>query len=127
MHARIDVLMRLHFGSLLPSRVSNWVVIIVSVHYQSTPPNMPLHPVSIVSTTLHAVCTGLSSFQLVPMSTVPAVQDYIFGSVSLLGQHIVFPRGAHHIYIYIKLFHYAQFCLIHLISCLVHLITFHYI
>ena len=95
-HARIDVLMRPHFWSLLPSSVFNWVVIIVSVHYVSMPLNTPLHPVSVTSTTLCAICTGLSSFRLVPMSTIPAVQVYIFGSISLLGRHIILPRGTHH-------------------------------
>ena len=85
MHARIDALMHPYFWSLLPSSVFDWVVIIVSIRYASTPLNTPLHPVSITSTTLHAVCTGLSSFRLVPVSTVPAVQVYIFGSVSPLG------------------------------------------
>ena len=101
MHARIDVLMRPCFWSLLPSRVLDWVVIIVSIHYQSAPLNTPLHPVSITSTTLCAICTGLSSFQLVSMSTVPSVQVYIFWSVSPPGQYIILPPGAHYIYIYI--------------------------
>ena len=54
MHARIDVLMRPCFWSLLPSRVLDWVVIIVSVRYQSAPLNTPLHPISVTSTTLRA-------------------------------------------------------------------------
>ena len=38
------------------------------------PLNTPLHPMSITSITLCAVFTGLSSFWLVPMSTVPSVE-----------------------------------------------------
>ena len=34
------------------------------------PLNTPIHPVSVLSTTLCAVFTGLSSFQLLPVSTV---------------------------------------------------------
>ena len=85
MHARIDKLTCPHFWSLLLSSVFDWVVIFVSICYVSTPLNTPTHPVSVTSTTLRAIHTGLSSFWLVPMSTVPAVQVYIFGSVSLLG------------------------------------------
>ena len=85
MHARIDALMHPCFWSLLPSSVFDWVVIIVSVCDALMPLDTPLHPMSITLTTLHAVCTGLSSFKLVPMSTVLAVQVYIFGSVSLPG------------------------------------------
>ena len=88
--------MRPHFWSLLPSIVFDWVVIIVSVRYASMPQNTPTHPVSIISNTLHAVHTGLTSFRLVPVSTVLAVQVYIFGSVSPPGRHIILPRGTHH-------------------------------
>ena len=63
-----------HFWSLPPSSVSDWVVIIVSIHDVSMPLNTPLHPVSITSITLHTVFTGLSSFRLVPMSTVTSVK-----------------------------------------------------
>ena len=98
-HARIDTLMRPCFWSLLPSIVFDWVVIIVSVRYASMPQNTPTHPVSVTSHTLRAVRTGLTSFRLVPVSTVPAVQVYIFGSVSPPGRHIILPRGTHHIYI----------------------------
>ena len=73
MHARIDVLMHPCFWSLLPSSVFDWVVIIVSIRDTSTPLNTPLHPVSVTSITLRTVFTGLSSFWLVPMSTVPSV------------------------------------------------------
>ena len=38
------------------------------------PLNTPIHPVSITLITLCAIFTGLSSFQLVPMSTVPDVE-----------------------------------------------------
>ena len=72
-HARIYTLMRHRFWSLLPSSVFDWVVIIVSVRYTLTPLDTPLHPVSITLTTLCVVCTGLSSFRLVPVSTFPAV------------------------------------------------------
>ena len=95
-HARIDALTHPHFWSLLPSSVFDWVVIIVSVRYVLMPLDIPLHPVSVTSTTLRAVCTGMSSFQLVPVSAVPAVQVYIFGSVSPPWQHIVLPHGTHH-------------------------------
>ena len=40
----------------------------------SMPLNTPLHPMSINSITLCAIFTGLSSFQLMPMSTVPDVE-----------------------------------------------------
>ena len=62
------------------------------------PRNVPIHPVSVISSTSRAVRTGPTSFWLVPVSTVPAVQVYIFGSVSTPGQHIILPCGAHHIY-----------------------------
>ena len=74
MHARIDALMCLHFWSLLPSSVFDWVVIAVSVHDAMTPLNTLLHPVSITSITLHTFFIGLSSFQLVPVSTVPDIE-----------------------------------------------------
>ena len=67
-----------------------------------TPRNAPTHPVSVISSTSRAIHTGLTSFWLVPMSTIPAVQVYIFGSVSPPGQHIL-PHGQHHIYIYLLL------------------------
>ena len=75
MHARIDVLTHPHSQSLLPSSVFVcWVVIIVSIRYVSTPLNTPTHPVTVTSITLHTVFTGLSSFQLVPVSTVPSIE-----------------------------------------------------
>ena len=74
MHARIDVLMHPHFWSLLPLSVFDWVIIAVSICDVMTPLNTPIHPVSIISTTLCAIFTGLSSFWLVPMSTVPDVE-----------------------------------------------------
>ena len=74
MHARIDVLMHPCFWSLLPSSVFDWVVIAVGVYDATTPLNTSIHPMSITLTTLHAVFTGLSSFQLVPMSTVPDIE-----------------------------------------------------
>ena len=64
-----------------------------------TPQNAPTHPVSAISNTSRAVRTGPTSFWLVPMSTIPAVQVYIFRSVSPPGRHIILPRGTHHIYI----------------------------
>ena len=64
------------------------------------PRNTPTHPVSVISSTSRAVRTGPTSFRLVPVSTIPAVQVYIFGSVSPPGRHIILPRGTHHIYIY---------------------------
>ena len=82
MHARIDALTHPRFWSLLPSIVFDWVVIIVSVRYALTPRNTPTHPMSVISNTLRAVRTGLTSFRLVPISTVPALQVYIFGSIS---------------------------------------------
>ena len=39
-----------------------------------TPLDTPLHPGSITSITLCAIFTGLSSFWLVPMSTVPDLE-----------------------------------------------------
>ena len=68
------MLMHSCFWSLLPSSVFDWVVIILSIHDASTPLNRPLHPMSITSITLHAIFTGLSSFRLVPMITVPSVK-----------------------------------------------------
>ena len=64
-----------------------------------TPQNAPTHPMSVISSTSCALHTGLTSLQLVPMSTILAVQVYIFGSVSPPGWHIILPRGTHHIYI----------------------------
>ena len=49
------------------------------------PRNTPTHPVSVISSTSRAVRTGPTSFWLVPVSTIPAVQVYIFRSVSPLG------------------------------------------
>ena len=95
-HARIDALTRPRFWSLLPSTIFVWVVITVCIHYALMPLNTPIHPVSIISNTLCAVRTGLTSFWLVPMSTVPVVQVYIFGSISLPGQHIILPYVAQH-------------------------------
>ena len=100
MHARIDALTCPHFWSLLPSIVLDWIVIIVSAHYALMPQNTPTHPMSIISNTLRAVGTGLTSFWLVPVSTVPAVQVYIFGSVLPPGGHIILPHGTHHTHIY---------------------------
>ena len=74
MHARIDALMRPHSWSLLPSSVFVGVVIIVSVHDALTPLNTLTHPMSVTSITLCAIFTGLSSFCLVPVSTVPSVE-----------------------------------------------------
>ena len=73
MHARIDALMRPHSWSLLPLSVFVWVVIIVSVCDASVPLNTLTHPVSISLITLRATFTGLSSFQLVPVSTFLSV------------------------------------------------------
>ena len=61
-----------------------------------TPRNAPTHPMSVISSTSCAVYTGPTSFRLVPVSTIPAVQVYIFGSVLPLGWHIVLPCGTHH-------------------------------
>ena len=96
-HARIDTPARPCFRSLLPSIVLDWVII-VCIRYTSMPRNTLTCPISIISNTLRAVCTGLTSFRLVPVSTIPAVQVYIFGSVSPPGRHIILPRGTHHIY-----------------------------
>ena len=74
MHARIDALMHPRFWSLLPLSVFDWVVIAASVYDATTTLNTLIHPVSITSTTLHTIFTGLSSFWLVPMSTVPDVE-----------------------------------------------------
>ena len=89
MHARIDALTRPHFWSLLPSSVFDWVVTFVSISNALTPLDTPLHPVSITSTTLCAVFTGLSPFWLGPMSTVPSVEGLH------LQKHIT-ARATHH-------------------------------
>ena len=62
------------------------------------PQNTLTHPMSVISSTSRAVHTGLTSFWLVPVCTIPAVQVYIFGSVSPPGQHIILLHGTHHIY-----------------------------
>ena len=63
-----------HFWSLLPSSVFDWVVIAVSVHDASMPLNTLLHPMSVTLTTPRAIFTGLSSFRLVPVSTIPDIE-----------------------------------------------------
>ena len=96
MHARINALTRPHFWSLLPSTILDWVVIIVSVSPSIDAPKRadPSHECNLEY--FMAVRTGLTSFRLVPVSTVPAVQVYIFGSVSPPGWHIILPCGTHH-------------------------------
>ena len=94
MHARIDVLMHPRFWSLLPSSVLDWVVIIVSVHNASMPLNTLLHPVRVTSITLCTIFTGLSSFRLVLVSTVPSVKGL---NLWTPGWHIILPCGTHHI------------------------------
>ena len=74
MHTRIDTLMRPCFWSLLPLSVFDWVVIAASVYDATMPLDTPIHPMSVTSTTLRAIFTGLSSFQLVPVSTVPDIE-----------------------------------------------------
>ena len=74
------------------------------------PPNTPTHPMSVISNTSHAVRTGPTSFHLVPMSTILAVQVYIFGSVSPPGQHIILPHGTHHIKLAKKSIEYKGKC-----------------
>ena len=66
--------MRPCFCSLLPLSVFDWVVIAVSVCDATTPLNRPILPMSVISTTTCAIFTGLSSFQLVPLSTVPDIE-----------------------------------------------------
>ena len=73
-HTRIDAPMCLHFWSLLPLSVFDWVVIAVSVCDVEMPLNTPIHLMSVISTTLCTIFTGLSSFWLVPVSTVPDVE-----------------------------------------------------
>ena len=63
-HTRIDALTCLHFWSLLPLSVIDWVVIAVSICDAMMPLNTLIHPMSIISTTLCAIFTGLSSFWL---------------------------------------------------------------
>ena len=46
----------------------------MSIYDAMIPLNTPIHPMSILLTTLHAIFTELSSFWLVPMSTVPDVE-----------------------------------------------------
>ena len=65
------------------------------------PRNTLTHPVSVISSTSRTIHTGLTSFWLVPVSTIPAVRVYIFGSVLPLGRHIILPCGTHHICSYI--------------------------
>ena len=60
------------------------------------PWNTPTHPVSVIWSTSRAVRTGPTSFWLVPVSTILAVQVYIFGSVLPLGRHIILLCGTHH-------------------------------
>ena len=104
MHARIDALMHPHFWSLLPSRVFDWVVVAVSVRDLTTPLDTPLHPVSITSITLCAVFTGLSSFWLVRVSTVPDVVGLHHWKRTAAGVARCHSRAAHithtHTYIY---------------------------
>ena len=82
MHARIDALTRPHFWSLLPSTIPDWIVIIVSVSLRIDAPKHANTSHERNLNTPHAVHTGPTSFRLVPVSTVPTVQVYIFGSVS---------------------------------------------
>ena len=97
MHARIDTLTRPRFWSLLPSTILDWVVIIVSI---SLSVDVLKHTDTSRECYLEyftcPVRTGSTSFWLVPVSTVPAVLVYIFGSVSLPGQHIILLHGTHH-------------------------------
>ena len=46
----------------------------MNIHDATMPLNTPIHPVSVTSISLCAVFTGLSSFWLVPMSTVPNIK-----------------------------------------------------
>ena len=60
-----------------------------------TPLDTPIHPVSILSTTLHALFTGLSSFRLVPMSTVPNVEGLHHQKHKAAGAAHYHPHAAH--------------------------------
>ena len=85
--------MHLHFWSLLPLSVFDWVVIAVSVCDTMMPLNTLIHPVSVISITLCTVFMGLSSFQLVPVSTVPDIeglyhQKHIAAGVTHCCSHI---------------------------------------
>ena len=89
--------MRPRFWSLLPSTILDWVVIIVSVSPSvDATKHADTSRECYLEYFMRAICTGPTSFWLVPVSTIPAVQVYIFGSVSPLGQHIILPHGTHH-------------------------------
>ena len=88
-----------HFWSLLPSSVFDWVVIAVSIHDAMMPLNTPLHPMSVTSITLCTIFTGLSSFWLVPMSTVPDVEGLHLWKCIAAGVTHRHSRVAHIIYI----------------------------
>ena len=60
------------------------------------PENTSTHPVSVILNTLRAICTGLTSFWLVPVCTIHRVVVYISGSVSPPRWHIIFLCGTHH-------------------------------
>ena len=111
-HARIDMLTCPHFWSLLPSSVFDWVVIAVSICDAMTSLNTLLHPVIVTWITLHAIFTGLSSFWLVPVSTVPDVEGlhlrkHIAARVTHCHSHVAHITHTHtHIYIYIYMYVY---------------------
>ena len=102
MHARIDALMHSCFWSLLPLSVYDWVVIAVSVRDAVTLLNTLIHPVSIISTTLHTVFTELSSFWLVPVSTVLDVEGLHHQKCKAAGATHCRSHVAHITYIKLK-------------------------
>ena len=70
-HARIDTLTHPRFWSLLPSTILDWVVIIVSVSPSVDAPKCAdTSRECYLEYFAHAVRTGPTSFQLVPVSTI---------------------------------------------------------
>ena len=65
------------------------------------PLNTAIHPVSVTSITLCAIFTGLSSFWLVPVSTVPDVEGLHLRKHIAAGVTHHRSRVAHITYIYI--------------------------
>ena len=102
MHTRIDALTCPRFWSLLPLSVFDWVVIAVSIRDAAMPLSTPIHPMGVISTTLCVVFTGLSSFQLVPMSTVPDIEGLHHRKRKAAGATHCHSRAPHITHIYMK-------------------------
>ena len=109
MHAWIDALMHPPFWSLLPLSVFDWVVVVaVSVHGAMMPLNTPIYPVSVTSISLHAVFTGLSSFWLAPMSTIPDGEGLHHWKCIAAGVTPCHSHVAHIIYILTNIYIYIE-------------------